>query len=346
MKRISLQHIANKAGVSKVTVSAALNGLEGVSEQKRMEIRRIADQLGYSPNAAARLLKQKNNSDIGLVIFELGELIQRHSFFSDLLYSFLEECSKRGIYGHFEWSDYNANPKRIPSLFTNGLAGSILIAGTPSAYVEKYIQTTLSIPVVRIIENGKYSILPDSRPGIRDAIQYLAALGHRDIAMINGPSAFRIYRESREAFSDALSEFGIAFQEKYFAEFPEKRSADNFKIVADQVVLRHKKRPTALLLPGDGSKTILYYLAAHGIIVPRDISAITFVTTHLNSESISPKITSIDDLADEFVQQGLAMLGQLRNGCPVPDPNPRISAKFHLRETVLNAKEYKREEIS
>lgn len=344
-KRISLQDIADKAGVSKVTVSAALKGNSGVGERKREEIRRIAQSLGYYPSAAARLLKEKENKNIALIIFELGGLIRRHSFFCDLLFRFQEECSRRGIGGYFEWSDYRAEPERIPTLLTNGLAGSFLIAGTPSAQVENFLQTTLFSPVVRIIEDGEYSIRADHRSGIREAVQYLAALGHVRIAMINGPSAFRIYRETAAAYLEALAEFGIPFRESYFAEIPEQRSAENFKLVAEKAVIQQTERPTALLLPGDGSETILYYLASKGILVPRDLSLISFATTGMDSESFSPHITSVDDSAQEFVHRGIAVLEKLRTGA-LPGPLAPVSSKLNIRETVLNAEKYQREENS
>ncbi len=340
MKRINLQDIAEKAGVSKVTVSAALKGLDGVGEEKRREICRIARELGYRPSAAARLLKEKVNKDIGLVIFELGELIQGHSFFCDLLFRFQEECSLRGVSGYFEWSDYRANPDRIPALLTNGLAGGFLIAGTPSPQVESYIVNHLTSPAVRIIEDGKYSIRADLRSGIREAIQYLAALGHTRIGMINGPSAFRIYREAESAYREALAEFGIPFHDFWFSEIRETRSAENFKEAANQALFRAEALPTALLLPGDGSGTILYYLASNGIVVPRDLSLITFATTSLDSESFSPAITSIDDSAHDFVLQGLSMLETLRHSSSVADPWKTVPSRLNIRETVLHAKEY------
>lgn len=56
---VTIKDIAKAASVSVTTVSRALNGYDDVNEGTRLKIRTIADQLGYSPNMAARSLISK-----------------------------------------------------------------------------------------------------------------------------------------------------------------------------------------------------------------------------------------------------------------------------------------------
>ena len=54
---VSLKTIAEKCGVSTATVSKALNNHKDISEETKIRIRQVANELGYFPNAAARALK-------------------------------------------------------------------------------------------------------------------------------------------------------------------------------------------------------------------------------------------------------------------------------------------------
>lgn len=63
---VSLQHVADRAGVSAMTVSRALRGLEGVSERRRAEIVKIARRMNYFPNNNARSLVVANSNLVGI----------------------------------------------------------------------------------------------------------------------------------------------------------------------------------------------------------------------------------------------------------------------------------------
>lgn len=67
--RVSLKDIAQRVGVSMVTVSAALNGNGRVGSDLARKIREIAREMGYRPNAAAQILKS-SPKDLGLLILE------------------------------------------------------------------------------------------------------------------------------------------------------------------------------------------------------------------------------------------------------------------------------------
>ena len=92
----SIKEIAKIAGVSVSTVSKALNGLKGVSDEKRKEIEKIASEYGYTPNASARALSRQATDTIGLVIptGEQRELLG--SYWSEMIQSIAEESSKNG----------------------------------------------------------------------------------------------------------------------------------------------------------------------------------------------------------------------------------------------------------
>ena len=69
-KAVKLADIAERVGVSTVTVSKALSGQKGVSEEVREKIRSIAEELGYQQPSAARKIQNQKSYNIGILISE------------------------------------------------------------------------------------------------------------------------------------------------------------------------------------------------------------------------------------------------------------------------------------
>ncbi len=159
--KTSIREVASAAGVSVVTVSAALNGGKNVSERKRLEIQQLAREMGYKPNAAARLLKSKKIDDFGLLIFERVELIRENAMFMDFTVQFMRECARHEISFQTEWFDCYHNPDRIPAILTNGMVGGLLIAGAPDGASKDYIDHESRLPRVHVGEAGEYSVNMD-----------------------------------------------------------------------------------------------------------------------------------------------------------------------------------------
>ena len=69
MKKLTINEIAEKAGVSKTTVSFYLNGKTNKMSEETMErIRKIIEETGYEPNAAARAMKSRPGGPIGVIL--------------------------------------------------------------------------------------------------------------------------------------------------------------------------------------------------------------------------------------------------------------------------------------
>lgn len=74
MKKLTINEIAERAGVSKTTVSFFLNGkINKMSEETKQRIQQIIDETGYEPSAAARAMKAKNSGVIGVIMGDISE---------------------------------------------------------------------------------------------------------------------------------------------------------------------------------------------------------------------------------------------------------------------------------
>lgn len=72
-RRVSIHDIADQAHVSHSTVSRALRGHPRISRDVQLRVTRIANELGYTPNAIAQSLQQQQSNTIGLVVADVAD---------------------------------------------------------------------------------------------------------------------------------------------------------------------------------------------------------------------------------------------------------------------------------
>ena len=94
---MTIRMIAEKCGCSAATVSKALNGAEDVSRETAERVRRVAAELGYMPNAAARSMRTSRSYSFGVLFRDNADTGLAHEFFSGLLNGFKRQGGGAGI---------------------------------------------------------------------------------------------------------------------------------------------------------------------------------------------------------------------------------------------------------
>ncbi|MFD2757520.1 LacI family DNA-binding transcriptional regulator [Gulosibacter faecalis] len=89
-RTVTIQDVARYAGVSRTTVSDALNGTGRVSESTREAVTRAADELGYRPNTAAKSLRTSTTGTIGI---HLPEAMTRIDYYLQIIFGALETAA-------------------------------------------------------------------------------------------------------------------------------------------------------------------------------------------------------------------------------------------------------------
>lgn len=147
MKKISLKDIAEVAGVSPALVSFVLNGKRKeyrVGDETAERILKIAREMNYQPNLAAKSLRSGRTKTIGLVVSDIS-----NPFFSQLARILEDEAAKRGYTVLFGSSDEDIEKmdRVVGNLINKGVDGLIIV---PCENSEKSIAALVdnNVPIV------------------------------------------------------------------------------------------------------------------------------------------------------------------------------------------------------
>lgn len=126
--KYTIKDIAKLTGYSVATISRALSGKEGVSQEKREEILKLVDSLGYTPNQTARKLRSKQTKNILVMIPDI-----ENYFFNKLIKGIEVEARENGyniILGNF--SDSQKIEEEYYKMMKGQIADGILLTGSLS----------------------------------------------------------------------------------------------------------------------------------------------------------------------------------------------------------------------
>ncbi len=215
MKNITISDIAQRAGVSKATVSRVLNSPEKVEEGTRKKIEQIMKAAQYTPSATARNLSKQASSTIGVIVPEIG-----NAFFGDLFMGIEEIINKNNLS-----LLYCSNEDKIQKDFealdmmkTQRVKGVLYVPAMnyPVAGMLNKVQKkleSLGCPAVcidRDIHLHMDTIHFNDRKAVKAAVQSLVKAGHQRIAFINGNEKKNILATERyEGYREGLMEAGI-----------------------------------------------------------------------------------------------------------------------------------------
>jgi DNA-binding LacI/PurR family transcriptional regulator len=305
--RVTIRDIAERAGVSKGAVSYALNGRPGVSDDTRDRILSIARELGWYPNRAARALSAARADACGLVLARPARTLALEPFFMEFLAGVESELSSQSIAltiqlvrdveeeiaVHRRWwgehrvdgvlmVDLRVDDPRIDELVRLGLP--TVVVGGP-------------------VENGALpAVWHDEAAVIVEAVQYLAALGHRRIAQVAGVGEFVHTVQRIAAFGAASRKLGLESEVLQTDYSPEQGARATRKLLSSPTP------PTAIVFDSDLlAVTGLGVAQQMGFVVPDDLSIVGWDDS-LISQVVHPPLTAITRDIEAF---GIAAVRRL-----------------------------------
>jgi len=321
MKKISISDVAEKAGVSKATVSLVLNNKESgirISEKTRLKVLQAAKDLNYHPNYGARLLSTGRSCVIGVLTVNENML-----FISDY-----DGRIMRGISAVAQESGYNIMildegiiNKKMPfgeNMIYNDFLDGILII-SPDAKNETLIKIVTKIqkngtPFVYLWRKGgdkNASVIEiDNISSAEGATDYLISLGHKRIGFISLGERSLSGKERLIGYKNSLKKHNIRFDEALIKNDVFK-SFSLEKMINEQNLLEVfsiPDPPTALFAVFDPLAIgIIHSLQKRGVKIPNDISIMGFGNT-LMARYSNPPLTTMDEPLVELGKQSARIL--------------------------------------
>jgi len=268
----NIRDVARLAGVAPITVSRVINGADSVTEDTRQRVQQAIDQLHYVPNSLARSLRSRQSRTIALIV-------------SDITNPFWTTVA-RGVEDTASENDYRTmlcNTDENPAKETNYLnllverrVDGVIIAPTTRDKEQLALLKQLQVPCVLIdrrVDGFKADqVYGDSHTGARLLIDHLIDLGHRRIALINGPSTISSAQDRADGYRESLEAHGVAVEEDLVFQGSFKQES-GYRLTGQ--ALARDPRPTAIFAANNFiALGVLQALQEAGLCVPEDIALV------------------------------------------------------------------------
>lgn len=278
MKKITIEDVAKKAGVSKGTVSAVINAKNTVKQSTREHILKVMKDLNFRPKGVARNLKNGNrDKSIGIIIKDLN-----YPFYTAIASGVKDYANKKGyaVIVTSSESDHESEKKLSHLFSTKDIKGTIIapvIEGT--AEIEHLFQLKMiNYPFV-LLEDVKgiqaNVVTIDNLEAIKKAVKYLIDNGHKKIVHFAGPPNSSHTLERIEGFRHAFSERTLVFNKKMIVPIGSDYDTSYSGTLKYFKNRKPSDYPTAIVCYNDQQAfAAIAALQELGITVPDDISII------------------------------------------------------------------------
>lgn len=222
---VTLGEVARHAGVSLATASRALNGsARTVGDTLAAQVRASAEELGYLPNGSAQALAKAVSTTVGVLLHDIAD-----PYFGALAKGVTDTATAAGLLTMVlnTGGDPATELRCIRMLHTQRVR-AIVLAG--SGYADPAatagIDAALALyraeggTVAAVTDHGPGydTVLPDNRGGAAALTRALLARGHTRIAVVGGPTRFRVSAERLAGVRDACAEAGTELRPEWLLE--------------------------------------------------------------------------------------------------------------------------------
>ena len=272
-KKVTLQMIAQRAGVSVVTVSNVLSGKKGASDQVRNLIFSLAEETGYQKSALKDREKERTYR-FGVLIAE-RYVKEYPSFYMHIYKEIAKEAAKRNSLTILEVIDEEREGMENQAYkFADAEIDGLLIIGEMSPLFVDMVRKSAQVPVVGVdfynVDMDMDFIITDSFRGMQKATERLIQFGHRDITFVGTPKATNSIMDRYMGYCKALLQNHI----------------DNASLICDRSMGEKGsviefdlplKLPTAFVCNCERTTGILIEkLRERGLRIPEDVSIVAF----------------------------------------------------------------------
>ncbi|WP_431224011.1 LacI family DNA-binding transcriptional regulator [Serratia sp. L9] len=310
----TMQEVANKAGVSKATVSRVLSGKGYVSQATKDQVYKAIEEAGYRPNLLARNLATNRSQCIGIVV---TNTLYNGNYFSELLSQAAQKLEDNGRQLILVDGKHSAKEEQEAIQFLLDLQCDAVIiyprfltVDVMDDIIEQHKQPIM-VANRRLRKNQSHCICCDHKGASFMATKYLIKQGHRDIAFITGSLDSPTAIERLSGYKEALNQHQIELQDKLIIKgkwTPASGAAAIESLLKDNVAF------SAVLASNDDMAIgAIKKLTDAGIAVPGEVSIIGFDNVP-TAPYLSPALSSVKDPVSDMISEVINRLISMLDG--------------------------------
>lgn len=287
---MDIRTVADRANVSIATVSRTINRVPSVNPKMAKRVWDAIRELGYFPNTQARALGSGRSGILGLVVSDIT-----NPFFPELIQGFEDVAVKSGY--EILVSSTNYDPARMEMCIRRMLERkaegvAVMTFGIDQPSIDQLVLRNVPLVFVDMGPDrpGISLLKVNYHRGIRQGVQHLAALGHRNIAFISGPPDQYSAQARIDAFSQSMAECGIPLREEWLIEGDHTMEGGARGM---EKILAGESRPSAIMCSNDMTAVgVLHRAYKSGLRIPEDVSVIGFDDIQM-ARAVIPPLTSV-----------------------------------------------------
>lgn len=291
-KKPTINDVARLAGVSKKTVSRAINHSPLLNDKTRSKVESVIADLGYVPNPQARALALRRNFLLGLIHDNPNAqtVLSAQEGILDAIRNTEFALVMRPVDRHS-----GAMLQDIGNFLRQQRVYGVLLLPPISENDDiALLCRELGCGYVRMgsaeLDTSAHLVQSNDREVVAQAVDYLISLGHRRIGLIAGPDGFRSAQERRQGFMDALARHGLECGSERIAKG--NYTFESGRTAAEQL-LEAYPRPTAIFCSNDEMAAgALHAARQRDIVVPDSLSLVGFDDTAIAAH-IWPPLTTV-----------------------------------------------------
>lgn len=338
-RRVTSKQVAERAGVSQTTVSFVLNNVTdaNISEETKERVLRVAHELNYIPDVAARSLARGRSDNIALILAQPHRQVFIDEYIPRVLTGISEVTRAHGYRILVEQvMEHSASTIYRRLLQSREVAGVIVNYGNFTDQDVQHIITSTrdGMPVVTLNHQHPevHSVEVDKLSGVRTIVQHLIDLGHRQIACIpyDIPANNTHLGHRLQIFREVMAENHLPVNDALIR-------AGSFDpetgYTAMQQILNTGEPFDAVYAMNDlMAFGAVRALRERGLRVPEDIAIVGFDDVRL-AAFCDPPLTTINEPDDDHGRQAALMLMALLNGKEVEERHVTLHTKLIVRES-------------
>jgi LacI family transcriptional regulator len=329
--RITIQDVAQQAGVSIATVSRVLNGHPDVSEETRDEVMRLARELGYS---GTRRTESRAAGRTRLIALSVPRM--RGDFITEIVTGAVEALHDRDARLVICSAGETGNGQSLSERLLAGTTeGALLVLGAePDEEVCALLESGYPVVIIEPVNGvgeGIPAVASTNWAGAKAATEYLIELGHTHIGVITGRGGERVSAERVAGYQAALLSAGLPLVPRLMRE-ADWTVEGGYRAAVELLSLPHA--PTAIFGLSD-TMAIGALRAAHErhLTLPRDLSVVGFDDLEMASIAMPP-LTTVRQPLQGLGRMGVDVLYRLLQGRRLDATRLELSTSLVVRQST------------